>query len=173
MLTKPKIPKRQMKNKTVVYLAKGEKEQSALLKRRAIADYFGEATIEVTQTGKPIITEPKGYGISVSHSGGVVAVVIAPCDVGLDIEKRKDRDNRRVRSFFHESEKDLEFYSLWVRKEASGKLDGRGIMSQKGKKLDDELIFFDVSKKVSEYVNADFAGVLVSKTPLEVEYKEL
>ena len=67
MPTKPKIPKKQMKNKTVVYLSKGEKEQSALLKRRAIADYFGEATIEVTQTGKPIITEPKGYGISVEN----------------------------------------------------------------------------------------------------------
>ncbi len=145
-------------NKTVVYLAKGEKEISALLKRRAVEDYFGKAILETTPKGKPFIREPQGYGISVSHSADVVAVVIAPCEVGIDIQERYRRNNSRLKAFFHESERSMDFYDLWVKKEAWGKLTGDGIFVQKGKKLDENLFFADVSAEISSFAGKDLSA---------------
>lgn len=167
MLTKPT-----MKNKTIVYLAKGEKEKSALLKRRAVEDYFGKAELSVTKKGKPIIVEPQGYGISVSHSGDVIAVVIAPAEVGIDIQERFERDNSRMLSFFHESERENDFYDLWTKKESYGKMTGDGIFSQKGKRLETDAVFIDISKEISEYAEKEFSAkiCLDKKTMQDVEY---
>jgi len=149
-----------MKNKTVIYLEKGNKDNSALLKRRAVQDYFGSATLDTKENGKPVITQPEGYGISVSHSGGIIAVVITRGEVGIDIEERVDRDNSRLFSFFHESEKNCDFYDLWVKKEAFGKMTGEGIFKQKGKKLDTDSCFIDISREISLFSGKEFSAVL-------------
>lgn len=158
-----------MKNKSILYLAKGknEKELSALLKRRALDSFFGEWKTEVTPLGKPIITEPAGWGISVAHSDGVVAVVIAPCEIGLDIELRKERKSQRLTHFFHESEKDCDFYSLWVKKEAYGKLTGEGVFKQKGKALPPDIAFTDLSAEVSAFAGKDFSAVIATLEGIE------
>lgn len=163
--TKPMSPKQKMKNNTTVYLAKGERESSALLKSRAVQDYFGntEAELAKTEKGKPIISFPEGHGISVSHSGGVLAVVIAPYNVGIDIQERLDRDNSHViQGFFHESERDTDFYSLWVRKEAYGKLTGDGVFALKGKKLDENVTFTDISEEISQFAGKAFSAVIAT-----------
>lgn len=163
-----------MKNKTVIYLAKGEKEMSALLKSRAVRDYFSNSvvTTDVTKEGKPIIVSPEGFGISVSHSGGIIAVVIAPCNVGMDIQERIQRDNSRLMSFFHDSEKDNDFYELWVKKEAWGKLTGKGIFLQKGKKLDAKGFFYDISKEITEFSGKPFSASLVCEKETEAVFKK-
>lgn len=153
----------QMKNNTVIYLAKGEKESSALLKRRAVEDYFGSAELSTTEKGKPIIINPEGYGISVSHSGGIVAVVIAPCEIGIDIQERIERDNSRLMTFFHESEREEDFYTLWTKKEAYGKLTGDGIFVQKGKRLETDAVFVDISKEITEYAGKEFSATLCAE----------
>lgn len=161
---------RKMKNKTVIYLAKGEKECSALLKRRAVQDYFETCSLGVLENGKPVIQSPEGYGISVSHSGGVIAVVIAPCQVGIDIQLRLDRDNTKLKSFFHESEKNCDFYDLWVKKEAWGKLTGKGIFLQKGKKLEAKGYFYDISKEISQFAGKAFSASVICETETEREF---
>ncbi len=154
-------PKKNRKmNNTVVYLSKGDKEISALLKRRAVEDYFGNAILDITPKGKPIVIEPKGFGISVSHSGNVTAVVIAPCEIGIDVQERVERNNTRLETFFHESERRLDFYDLWVKKEALGKLTGDGIFVQKGKKLDNNLFFTDISSEISSFAGKDFSAAI-------------
>lgn len=163
-----------MKNKTVIYLAKGEKEETALLKRRAIADYFGTAELSVSDKGKPVITEPEGYGISLSHSSGVIALVIAPMDIGIDIEERKSPVSERLYSFFHESERNADFYSLWVKKEAWGKLTGDGVFVQKGKKLETDAFFTDISEEISRFADKPFSAVIATPDyPTEIEVKLL
>ena len=149
-----------MKNKTVIYLEKGNKENSALLKRRAVKDYFGEALLGVRGKGKPIIEYPKGFGISVAHSGDLLAVVITKSDVGIDIEERVNRDVSRLFSFFHESERNSDFFDLWVKKEAFGKMTGDGIFLQKGKKLETDSLFLDISKEVSSFSGKAFSAVI-------------
>lgn len=171
--TMPTSPK-QMKNKTVIYLAKGEKEETALLKRRAIADYFGFAELSVSDKGKPIITEPKGYGISVSHSSGVIALAIAPMDIGIDIEKRKSPVSQRLYAFFHESERNEDFYSLWVKKEAWGKLTGDGVFVQKGKRLETDAVFTDISAEISRFADKPFSAFIATPDyPTKIELKLL
>ncbi len=153
-----------MKNNTVLYLTKGD---TALLKRRAIADYFGNAILNIENSGKPVIAYPKGFGVSFSHSGGIVTAVISPFDIGIDIEERKQRNTKRLRSFFHESETD-DFYNLWTKKEAWGKLTGNGIFSQKGKKLPDDINFLDISEIVSRFAEAEFSAHIASVEGMEL-----
>ena len=171
MQTRSMMPTQAMKNKTIIYLAKGEKEQSALLKRRAVEDYFGSAELSVTEKGKPIIIKPDGYGISVSHSGGIIAVVIAPSEIGMDIQERVDRDNGRLMTFFHESERKVDFYDMWTKKEAYGKLTGDGIFVQKGKRLETDSIFTDISKEITAYAEKPFSATLCTKEEIIFEIK--
>lgn len=158
-------------NNTVIYLAKGDKQTSALLKRRAVEDYFGYYTeICTTEKGKPVFSELDGYGISVSHSGGIIAVVISRGNVGIDVQERKELKSN-VKAFFHESEQNCEFYDLWVRKEAWGKLTGDGIFHQKGKKLPEGLIFYDISPEVTAFANVDFSAVICVDKEVQVEFR--
>lgn len=157
-MTKQK--KHKMKNNTVLYLMKGENNKSALLKRRALDDYFSGGELVVTEKGKPVISGRSDFGISISHSGGVLAAVISNCNVGLDVQERMPRDKERLKSFFHESERELDFYDTWVRKEAYGKMTGDGIFSQKGKKLPEGVIFWDISKEVSGFAGKDLSAVI-------------
>lgn len=157
-----------MKNKSVLYLAKGknEKELSALLKRRALDSFFGEWKTEVTTSGKPIITEPSGWGISVAHSDGVVALIISPCEVGLDVEVRGEI-KERLPAFFHESERNCDFFDLWVKKEAWGKLTGEGIFVQKGKPINTDGVFTDISAEVSAFAGKDFSAVIATRENID------
>lgn len=164
---------KQMKNKTILYLAKGS--ESTLLKRRVLADYFGEAELEILPSGKPIIKKPEGYSISVSHSGGIIGIVIGEGSLGLDIQERGER-KERLYSFFHESERDCDFDSLWVKKEAVGKLTGEGVFLQKGKKLEEGYFFLDISNEVTAFALKAFSAVIASKSEirnLEIRFENI
>jgi phosphopantetheinyl transferase len=159
-----------MKNKTIVYLKKDI--SSAALKRAAIADYFGEAEIEKEPSGKPIIKNPEGYYISVSHSGGVVAIIISDKQVGIDIEEKREIDFEKIRKgFFSESEKNEPFFDVWVKREAEGKLSGEGVFALRKKELFCTFTF--ISKEVSQFAGRDFSGCIASKESLFYTIKEL
>lgn len=100
--------------------------------------------------GKPYVTNEPHIHFSLSHSGDLVFAVLAPDEVGCDVQQAlpSGREDRLAARFFSEEERaayaaGLDFYRIWARKESWIKCDGRG-MSQ-------ELRSFSV-------VSADGAG---------------
>lgn len=89
------------------------------------------------QKGKPYLRDYP-YFFSISHSGDYVLCVLAEEEVGADIQRMQPMDfDRLARRFFAETEakalaertgaeKERLFYELWAKKEALGKLTGRG-----------------------------------------------
>ncbi len=87
--------------------------------------------IKYTKNGKPII---EGGYISISHSSNMAAVVIADCEVGVDIQRLKLPSNRLVDRVCSENEKKYiqssdiyAFTRVWCLKEAYLKMTGEGI----------------------------------------------
>lgn len=91
--------------------------------------------------GKPYLRD-MSLSFNLSHSGEYVLCALSEREIGADIQRREGHDmDRLARRFFHERERErLEqmetagereeyFYRLWTRKEAYGKLTGKGIAS--------------------------------------------
>ena len=89
--------------------------------------------------GKPYLQDYSVY-FNLSHSGNYVICAVSPREVGVDIQEYKKVDMERLaRRFFSEEEQTILegrmdgqekrklFYQLWTRKEAYGKLTGKGI----------------------------------------------
>lgn len=156
-------------NKVTIYLAYNEKidekELSATLKKVAIADYLGDAEVTYDGRGKPIITTPAGYFISVSHSSHLCAVALGNTPLGVDLERRGEKDRARLREkFFHEDERELDFFDTWVKKEAFGKLQGDGVFALRGKSLPTGIIFYDFKKEASALAGQDFSASLATES---------
>lgn len=98
--------------------------------RLSLAYAYGEK-------GKPYFREHPFY-FSLSHSGDYVLCVLSNQEVGADIQQHCGKDvGKLARRFFSEREamaleqagaaREELFYRLWARKEAYGKLTGRGV----------------------------------------------
>ncbi|MFI9360452.1 4'-phosphopantetheinyl transferase family protein [Kitasatospora sp. NPDC053057] len=83
--------------------------------------------------GKPVVADAPGLHFSLSHSGDLALLAVAPRPVGVDVELvRSGRDVDRVaRRFFPHQERELvargghpAFARLWTRKEACVKAAG-------------------------------------------------
>lgn len=94
--------------------------------------------------GKPYFTNYPFY-FNLSHSGDYVACALSGREVGIDIQEHRGASFERVaQRFFSPAEasalmraRDREsyFFQLWARKEAYGKLTGKGILDAAGKNL--------------------------------------
>lgn len=98
--------------------------------RRIVRKALGrDVRISYNEIGAPVVDRANTY-ISVSHSSEVVAVAIAECPIGIDIESSK-RDFEHAKSrFMSRSEELLSSDSnwgayVWTAKEALYKLYGR------------------------------------------------
>jgi Phosphopantetheinyl transferase len=92
-----------------------------------------------TPTGKPFLVDYPDFHFSISHTKGAIALAVAARPCGVDIELLRPRrvSRRLLARFFTPEEQawiaedpDAEaarFLSLWTRKEAYTKRDGRGI----------------------------------------------
>lgn len=89
--------------------------------------------------GKPYLKNYPYY-FSISHSGDYVFCILSEQEVGADIQQKTESVNERVlQRFFAPEEKEYWeqcsseegkrdfFYRMWCRKEAFGKLTGKGI----------------------------------------------
>lgn len=89
--------------------------------------------------GKPYLRE-EAFQFSLSHSGDFVACAVSDMEVGADIQEKKASDYQKLVSRFFtvreqevfaacssERERRDLFYLLWTRKEAYGKLTGKGL----------------------------------------------
>lgn len=106
----------------------------------AVAFLLNKACPEKTEfydkNGKPCIED--GY-ISISHSGDWALLAVSDKPVGIDIEKIRPIDTKRlIKKFFCESEincaEDVgleEFFDLWTRKESMLKVNGEGLSGLK------------------------------------------
>ncbi|MCQ2545930.1 MAG: 4'-phosphopantetheinyl transferase superfamily protein [Clostridia bacterium] len=89
--------------------------------------------------GKPFVEG--GPHISVSHTGSLFALLVADCNVGLDVQHRRKLEAEKIaKRFFSPAEAAIvseavaagnelpdEFFSIWTKKEAYAKYTGRGI----------------------------------------------
>ena len=97
---------------------------SAYLKSK----YVGEWT--VNEYGKPV---SDNVCFNVSHCSGLVALVLADSDVGVDVEKVKEVNQSLIDYVSCESEKQLiksdkDFFKLWTAKESLAKAQGKGLV---------------------------------------------
>lgn len=105
------------------------------LLERATGRPAGNHAIDIEASGRP--TSDAGYGISIAHSGGLVACAVAKdLPIGVDVERPSSARNtgRIAEQYFTTAESDWlageppeSFYRLWVLKEAWLKAEGTGI----------------------------------------------
>ncbi len=104
--------------------------------------------------GKPYF-ESAPIFVSLSHADESVAVVIADCEIGLDIESKNrrlpdyDTQKKLAAKYFSPAERaSLEsgkysFAELWVRKEAAVKLTGKGVSGMSHTCTEDGSVLFE------------------------------
>lgn len=88
-------------------------------------------------TGKPQVISHEGVHFNISHSGFHCICAVSDCPVGVDLQEiRPIRFQKLANRFFTPEELGLfaqwgatedAFFTLWARKEALGKLSGRGL----------------------------------------------
>ena len=134
----------------IIYVFKGKhKNKSEELLRNTLEVYakdmgeksvdfecvdFAEFELKKTQSGKPFL-EGYPFHFSISHTGEIWSCLVAPENVGLDIQKtRKVNFDKLANRFFLDEEikfvRDYGidgFFDIWVRKEACIKYFGTGI----------------------------------------------
>ena len=80
--------------------------------------------------GKPSFRECDLH-FSLSHSGKIAAVLISekPCGVDVELVRAEIGEKLRERVLSRE-EADCDFFAVWTKKEAAGKISGKGIPSR-------------------------------------------
>ncbi len=146
-----------MKNKPFLFIRETEgeaKNESHRLLREAVEAFFRKGEFpreEVLRTpmGKPYF--PSGnIHLSVTHTGTLFAAVFSTVPVGIDAEKKNEKNERASLRFFSEEERKYPFSHVWTAKEAVAKLDGRGL-SLMGKIRVEEKFAYLEGKKYSLY----------------------
>lgn len=110
-------------NKYNMEEVKKEKAASIYLKNKYIGRYY------LNEFGKPISEE---VCFNISHSHGLLALVIDKVNIGIDIEKIRNIEKDVIDYISSEKEKEyikdeVSFYEIWTSKEALVKAEGRGI----------------------------------------------
>lgn len=109
-----------------------------ILLDRLLDEYAGlherELTIAYGAHGKPYVEGREDIHFNLSHSGDYVLAVLAPAEVGCDIQQigASGREERIAERFFTPQEQaaladGMSFYRIWARKESWIKCDGTGM----------------------------------------------
>jgi 4'-phosphopantetheinyl transferase len=132
-----------------IELGRGGRREARAALERILAEALGEAglpTLGQDENGKPrLAVEPGRLAFNLSHSGGLALVALAPggIDVGVDVERIKDRrdlarlaarwlpaaDARAVAAV-PPAEQTAIFYPAWTRHEARVKCTGVGLVGE-------------------------------------------
>ena len=131
-------------------------------------EYIGKENvnkIKYVENGKPYIEN--GIHFNISHSGEYVVIAIDNNIVGIDIEKREDRQvDKLIKKVFTNEEQNYiakqedkigVFYKLWTLKESYMKYTGKGLSISPDKIefciKDNDIKLKDDIKDLSFYVN--------------------
>ena len=91
------------------------------------------------ENGKPYLDGVRDLYFNMSHSEELAVCAVAPCEVGCDVEKIRDRNQNIARRFFtpaeyetissltNEKDRQRMFYRFWTLKESFLKVTGRGL----------------------------------------------
>ena len=94
---------------------------------------------EKDEYGKPFLQGQEGFHFNISHSDRYVVCAVSDAPIGVDVEKIRQVRLKVAERFFTESEKQYvfsgeseemkcsRFFTVWTRKEAFVKRDGRGL----------------------------------------------
>ena len=115
---------------------------------------------EKNENGKPFLQNYSDIHFNISHTDGLVAVVLSKTDVGIDAERIKPVDLALAERYFTEAEQmyvfadaklcEERFFEVWTKKEAFAKRLGVSV----SKILKDESVFAD--KTVAPIFDGDF-----------------
>ncbi|MDE5548104.1 MAG: 4'-phosphopantetheinyl transferase superfamily protein [Clostridia bacterium] len=107
-----------------VYYTRKRESGEAIIKR-VLCERYGVANpqIERGENGKPYLANSP-LKIGVSHSGEFTALAVGDCEVGLDIELRRDIKSSAIVRRFSEEERAEDFFRLWTAKESYVKFLG-------------------------------------------------
>ena len=97
-----------------------------------VAKFTGDNKVFFGERGKPL---KRGVFFNASHDGGIVAMGVADCDIGVDVCALNRFERAQISRVFSEEEiasagkkSDLAFF--WVQKESLLKCDGAGICAE-------------------------------------------
>ena len=118
--------------------------------------------IQYGPKGKPYVKENRWNGkpfyYNLSHSGNLVACVISDAEVGIDVQECKDIGFLQMAGKYYAPEEvsfmvqcpqdecKREFYRLWTRKEAYGKMTGEGVAGYLGKVVPDDVVIKEIDR---------------------------
>ncbi len=124
-----------------LYIIQAKKNMQHEAGRRLLQQVMQEMelqdfTILKSERGKPYV-ENAGFFFNISHSGEYVVLVTGTCELGVDIQEKKNVNAEALaKRFFTEQEYEVIaantakielFCKLWTRKEAYGKWLGTGL----------------------------------------------
>ena len=112
-----------------IYYTRAPVESGAFLENVLAREYGGPAKLVRTADGKPYLDAPGAPKFSLTHTEGLTAVAIGPCEVGLDAEKKRPRNIRAVLARCTLAEQREDFLTLWTAKESYVKFRGATLAS--------------------------------------------
>ncbi|MEP6804699.1 MAG: 4'-phosphopantetheinyl transferase superfamily protein [Flavobacterium sp.] len=149
-------------------------------------DYKKYLSIKYNKYKKPFFEDDEDVYFNISHSGEmVICAVTNLCDVGIDIELRRDIDIEDFQSQMTDNEwlkvstsfnKMDSFYNYWTQKEAVIKCYGKGLyvplksfeISQNIAIIDDEKIFLKEIKIDNKYKCHVATGELINNECMKI-----
>lgn len=127
----------------------------------AISKYYNIPSSDLifskTELGKPFLKNHPNIHFNISHSGDMVACIIADYPVGIDIQKIRSYNQKIAERVCNEkefkkiensSDKSLEFIKIWTQKEAVIKRDGKSIAGNIKNVLENQNVF---SQRINNY----------------------
>ena len=93
----------------------------------------GNLVIRENENGKPYIEGYENFRFNLSHSGEFVMIAVSDSDVGVDVERIREREKLVEKRCFTDDEREYikdnneRFFEIWTMKEAYLKCIGTGI----------------------------------------------
>lgn len=161
------------------------------LARQLAARWLGEASATLTLAahpdGRPLLLrggDTLPLSLSLSHSGGWLALALSDAAVGVDIELPQRERNWEALAAFTFSEEESQrvccaepaqqrtvFHTLWTLKEARGKRSGEGLLPQAARKVS-ALVCMPAESEARSWVWQDGALALALAASAQLELVE-